>query len=501
MKKNIYVLNPDYIIQNDVTRYFLYNNLHLNNGSSLVKTFLHPIQALVFSYFTFEPRTLQENVSFISKAIGYNEDDVLKMIEPFLENQKPKLLKYKDTKIVIPKNFLIKFDKLRNKYLPLKLNVSINMDIETVDIKTKRLNVAPYMITFMLTNRCCTKCCYCYADTSTQITNLIPTKRIIEIIHKAKRLGIYNINVIGGEVFLHKDWHIILKSIVDEGFSPPIISTKIPITEEIAEKIHYTGFHENLQLSLDSLNAEVLCKTLKVGIDYITNIKKGIKILEEKKIPYQIETVLTKLTATKDNIEEMFHFFSKMKYVTRWEIRTASYSIYKNEHNFNILKSDKKSLNNLFDFIDAKIKTIAPIEILASSEDINKKYYTSRDGCCSFKGNKCSALNNHIFILPDGKVTICEQLYWNPDFIIGDINSASIEEIWNSPRALALANLEREDIHDSSACKSCHFFDMCFHIDRNRCWANIIKAYGKNNWDYPDPRCAYAPIMKNKITY
>lgn len=44
-----------------------------------------------------------------------------------------------------------------------------------------------------------------------------------------------------------------------------------------------------------------------------------------------------------------------------------------------------------------------------------------------FNGAVCSALNSHLFILPDGKVTICEQLYWNPRFIIGDAKKSGLK--------------------------------------------------------------------------
>jgi len=98
------------------------------------------------------------------------------------------------------------------------------------------------------------------------------------------------------------------------------------------------------------------------------------------------------------------------------------------------------------------------------------------------------------FILPDGEVTICEQLYWNPNFIIGNVNENSISEIWNSPKSLALANMKIDNIQEKSRCRTCTLFQDCFD-NRNRCWVDIIKAYGEENWDYPDPRCNKAPKM------
>lgn len=105
-----------------------------------------------------------------------------------------------------------------------------------------------------------------------------------------------------------------------------------------------------------------------------------------------------------------------------------------------------------------------------------------------------------MFVLPDGKVTICEQLYWDPRFIIGDLKSSSISEVWNSPKVMSLLNWRSENIQDKSPCRSCGFWEDCNGQFR-RCWLDVQKAYGKENWDFPDPRCELAPKMKTYIGY
>jgi len=103
-----------------------------------------------------------------------------------------------------------------------------------------------------------------------------------------------------------------------------------------------------------------------------------------------------------------------------------------------------------------------------------------------------------MIILPDGRVTICEELYNHPQFIIGDVSTHSIMEVWNSEKALKLFNIERESISDKSTCKKCEGFDSCRH-NKGVCWKIILMAYGNENWDFPDPRCPQAPEMYNKI--
>lgn len=121
-----------------------------------------------------------------------------------------------------------------------------------------------------------------------------------------------------------------------------------------------------------------------------------------------------------------------------------------------------------------------------------ENFFKSKEGSKSFKGNRCSANSTHMFILPDGQVSICEQFYWNSRFLIGDLKRQSISEVWNSPKALHLANLKECDYSDESACKTCKMLETCNSF-MNKCYTFVIKAYEDEHWDYPDPRCYYAP--------
>jgi radical SAM protein with 4Fe4S-binding SPASM domain len=78
-------------------------------------------------------------------------------------------------------------------------------------------------------------------------------------------------------------------------------------------------------------------------------------------------------------------------------------------------------------------------------------------------------------VLPDGRVTICEELYFHPYFIIGDLRQQTLLEVWNSPKALELANLDQASIQDG-ACKNCPDFYPC-HGSLGRCVRDVLKAY------------------------
>lgn len=51
-----------------------------------------------------------------------------------------------------------------------------------------------------------------------------------------------------------------------------------------------------------------------------------------------------------------------------------------------------------------------------------------------------------------------------------------------------------------SICFNCKSLKSC-NMRHRRCFVKIIKAYGIENWDYPDPRCIYAPEIHSDLLY
>ena len=73
----------------------------------------------------------------------------------------------------------------------------------------------------------------------------------------------------------------------------------------------------------------------------------------------------------------------------------------------------------------------------------------------------CTGSTRNVVILPDGRVTICEELYAHPTFIIGDLKFQTLEEVWKSSRALDLFYMQKESVQGSSPCKNCCTFHEC----------------------------------------
>jgi radical SAM protein with 4Fe4S-binding SPASM domain len=452
---------------------------------------------MILSFFTFD-RFLSDNLELLSSFLGKPQKVVYEMILPFIENDKPFKIKWQGCDIVFPRNVLINADSNKNFRRNTVELEELKCDGK-IDVFAKRFFISPSKLTFMLTNKCVTNCVYCYADRSTHIAQSLSTNRILELITSANLLNVSEIDLIGGEIFLHKDWYIILSELLKNDFCPTILSTKIPLTEDIVKKIKSSGYNNNIQVSLDSSSIPVLQNSLNVSSDYLKKVIEGMYWLDENKVPFYVATILTKYNADEEQMIELSQLLAKFEYLKAWDIRVAINSLYIDEKLFASIKADREKLRKIYKFVKDQIEPNVKYNIRYSNELLERDFYKCKSGSSSF-GVKCSALSSHMFVLPDGKVTICEQFYWDPRFIIGDLTTSSIEEVWNSPKAISLLKLKSGAIQDKSPCKRCDSLEQCYGSFL-RCWADVQKAYGKNNWDYPDPRCESAPIMTTNIGY
>ena len=323
---------------------------------------------------------------------------------------------------------------------------------------------------------------------------------LLELIHEAAHLQVSHINLMGGEVFLHRDWPTLLKELVRLDIAPEFISTKIPLDEIIIGKLRSCNYQGVIQVSLDAVSPTLIGRLTGRDPHYAQAILKSLMLLDESGIGYQIATVLTSLNCRTDVLREMYEYLCQLKHLRDWRLVPVSNSITKPYNRFAVLKPSEVQLREVMGQIRRLTQQSSPFPIILGTDVLEQQFGRTKGGSCQFKGSECSALTSHLFVLPDGKVSICEQLYWNDRFLIGDVSQESLVDVWNSDKAHRLYTLSRKDIQPQSYCSKCDLFESCFRY-QNRCWSNIIKAYGADCWDYPDPRCVYAPPMKNSLGY
>lgn len=412
-------------------------------------------------------------------------------------NPEPIFTEWMGERVLFPRNVLIATNDYHVHNTRNTIDFS-SMNWETINLKNDRCHRAPHVILWMLTAKCSTDCGYCYANKQARHTPL-STEDALRVIEEAHSLNVSHIDVIGGEVFLHKDWRILISKMVELGMSPSYISTKHPISEPIISDLIATHYNNVIQISLDSLNPEVLFETIWVKKDYRDRIIEGIRMLDEAGYLIQIDTILTKDTCNERNLDELAELISTITNFKYWEIRVPEYSLYSSKR-FREIQATRVQLEHIRSYVNNWIVPNFKKQLIFSADALNERFHSNGPEDLCFHGGSCGFLSTQMFILPDGKVSACEQLYWHPNFIIGDLKTSSIDAIWQSPKALQLFNGGRDSFRPHSPCHACSFFDTC-SSNKRRCVVKVMKAFGQDNWDYPDPRCMYAPPFDSPLKY
>lgn len=487
-KNDIYVLNPAYKFRNDVKRVFITNNNSLycdtiskqedyeTNFSSII----HPMTAFIFSFFNGE-KTLNYIIKELQELLDLSYNEIEKTILLVIENTESIILPIDEKHYTsIPKKFLIKnTDFIKRKLIN---DHDLTKMMNDIDFSSVRFYI-PNDITIMINNTCITDCVYCYANISHKAESLLSFERVKELISEAHKLGCRDVMINGGEFFLYKKWEELIEVLRQNEFEP-YISTKYPLDENRIKKLKKLNI-KWIQISLDSIIPEEITKMLNVDRMYLEKMMKSFQLLEKYNIGVRIKSVITKYNDSVESVKKLIDFLVQFKNLTEVSIAPADHSIYKAF----TYPSTKKNLEKISDYIDT---------LKGSYPDISIQGYSQPTGSIDEKlkkhnkRNVCSGNVSSFFILPDGKVTICEQMYWQPFFILGDVTKQSLTEVWNSKKALSLWNISQEEIQESSPCKTCKEFDEC-RRGAGSCWRAAIQAYGNDNYDYPYPDCPYAP--------
>lgn len=479
MKK--YILNPLYTLIKETNRILLMSSN--DEGDNLVVSFIHPMYALILSKFTGEKETT-EIIETLSERCGVSREKIYPIIEQFIDNS-PFSIKYDGYTFSFPENVLVKNTK---EIIRDDLKTANYYIYPPYDFETKRLE-KPKTILFVLNLQCKTDCIYCYANRRVAYKPLT-TSRILALIEEAALLGVRRFDLSGGEVLLHKDWEVIVKKLIDYNLTP-YISTKIPIGENTILKLRKMKLKE-IQFSLDCADASILSRTLHISETYLSQMKKSIRLADEYGLDIIIKSTLTKETCTIREMRQLFAFFKTIRNLRKYTFTPVGYSQYKPIDEYDKLKPTLKEIEEVIEDVERNNPDIHFLVHWDMGAIHYREEYKSAE---EFSGRAfCTGNMTGLTILPDGKVTLCEELYWNENLQLGDLTKQSIEEVWNSHRAKTLAYPAQQEFPQDSYCRICPDFVRC-RYKRGVCWKEVIAFYGKENWLYPDPRCPKAPDL------
>ncbi|MDD2755520.1 MAG: radical SAM protein [Methanothrix sp.] len=378
------------------------------------------------------------------------------------------------------------------------------IDVSDIDIKSMRLydpkafipdknqlipddprcNIPCSMIV-LPTMRCYTNCRYCYADRNGFRGKEFDVPLFKDLLRQAKNCGIETVNFSGGDIFCRSDAFELIEYTLSRGMYPNI-PTKYPLSKDQIERLSEMGL-STIQISIDALDSNIIDDLVAVSPGYGNRILQTLNYLGEIGIKVRTNTVLTPYNI-RDAIN-LAKYLTKQPYIIKSNFTCYGRSIYHHHENMFCPSEMIHIFKNDFD----KIKNIFPAKIFFSGlvSDPYKGDEAERTTRFS-KRSFCTASRRGFVVLPDGRVTICEELYFHDSFIIGDLNKQSLMEIWASPKAMELAHPSQALVPDG-ACRDCLDFRTC-HEGLGRCFRECIKSYGIHRPHWPDPRCPKAPI-------
>lgn len=163
---------------------------------------------------------------------------------------------------------------------------------------------APISLSWQITNKCNSKCCFCCNDSGVA-GNELTFEETREVVKTIADWDCMRLIIGGGEPLVREDICDILKLFENKKNKPAIATNGILLEEKIIQQIAKSCM--TLQISLDTLN-EVTYKKLR-GIDALEKVKQNIRLAKEYIDNIRIVTVLNRYN--QEELEEIYNFINE----------------------------------------------------------------------------------------------------------------------------------------------------------------------------------------------
>jgi|GEM_PF-1337971 len=447
-------------------RNILFYRANYETGNLEDLRLLHPNTAIVLSLFNGR-RGIEEIKSIISQLFEISPEEKREYFKNFLETWSPFLCEVTDAN----KHLIKQYDQ--KEFI---------IDASQVDLTHFRLT-APITLAYLPTYSCSRNCIYCYAEKEfSPFQAEMPFEKIKAIINEMRKLRVIMLSLGGGDAFTREDFLDILQVVISANITP-IVSTKEYLSEPTVRRLREIGL-KTIQLSVDSPVPEI-ADFLTGSKEYFSQIIKTMDRLLKNNIKVTTNTVVTSYN---------FHELPKLilflieKGIASIHLSQYARSLYRHRDDLFLYRKDTNWLASEVNHIQNKyphcnIEFAGVSRELEDPEEELRKHLTRPP---------CPAGKSSFVILPDGKVILCEQLPSVSEFVVGDLNRQSIQEVWDSS-ALKKLIYPSKELFEDAGCSSCDEFEHCV-LRLGRCIRETFKAYG--NIYSVDPNCpkASAPL-------
>ncbi len=299
-----------------------------------------------------------------------------------------------------------------------------------------------------ITLACCFRCAYCGSRGGTARDNELSTEECINVARQLCEMGCRRVSLIGGEVFMRRDWREIVRSLTSRGIITSIITNGFHLTPEIIQALRELEI-ESVAVSLDGV-AEVHDPFRQKGS--FNRALFAIDTLTEANIPTSVITALRSDNAPR--LPELYEVL-RTRPIFAWQIQACSPMGNACDNELSV----SFDASQVMKFIRETAPS-APFRIGAAD---NIGYYTPDEPFV--RGNPgsafmgCSAGLSAIGIDSVGNVRGCESMYAER-FIEGNLRERSLEDIWTDPDSFSY-NRKFDASLLTGGCRDCPKGDVC----------------------------------------
>ena len=320
-----------------------------------------------------------------------------------------------------------------------------------------------------ITLACCFQCRYCGSKGGQARADELTTAECLDVCRQLRELGCRRVSLIGGEVFLRRDWKEIVSALTGSGIRVCIITNGYLFTESLLRELKEARL-ESVAVSLDGLR-EVHDRGRQAGsFDRAVN---AIRTLGESGIPVSVISTLN--AENVPGLADFYAFLCTLS-ILAWQLQACS------------------PMGNAASGIDWRFRASDVVRFIAENRETapfamgiadNIGYFTPEEGSLRGRENApfpgCSAGLTALGIDSVGNVRGCESMY-DERFIEGNLRSRSLREIWEDPDSFAY-NRQFTPEKLTGTCAECEKGPYC----AGGCRSFNYFVHGKL---YEAPRCA-----------
>ncbi|MEY8353903.1 radical SAM protein [Lachnospiraceae bacterium 54-53] len=301
----------------------------------------------------------------------------------------------------------------------------------------------PFRLEASLTEVCNHRCSYCYQGSEHKDEHGLHLEEWKDVMKQAAELGVQEIVFTGGEPTLYRGFLELVKTAVSHGLYPRISTNGSTLDPAMTGALHEAGA-EYIHLSLPAVTS-ALYGRITGAEKSLDQVKRAIPLLKRSGFYIRVKMVLTPentmeagrlLEYCGENGVDLVHLAPFIA-----STRTGKdYALVPDEDSLvRVMKTAEAAEKRYPDLVIAK-------PALGLWEWRNEKEIV-----------RCGGVKESLTVIHNGNITFCESLGGIDGFVMGNVRSQTLEEIWNSPIPDRYTVTQAK----SEPCKSCEYLEKC----------------------------------------